>query len=154
MERRVRTVQELRQQHDQQEHRGQDGAVGLPRLRREGLTGQVVTILKRYILAERLPAGWRLPPERNLADALNVSRTVLREALSHLIGEGILDRPSPRALRVAEFDRARVANELAPIEGDDRRMRDLIELRVIIERGSQRPRTTGSPPSIARSSRR
>lgn len=113
-----------------------DGDLLLPRLRRQSLTGQAVTILKRYIVAERLQAGQRLPPERHLADALNVSRTVLREALSQLIGEGILYRQSPRTLCVAEFDRTRAAADLAPTEGDEGGMRDLIELRVIIEIGA------------------
>jgi GntR family transcriptional repressor for pyruvate dehydrogenase complex len=113
-----------------------EGDLVLPRLRRQSLTGQVVTILKRYIVVERLQPGQRLPPERHLADALNVSRTVLREALSQLIGEGILYRYSPRTLCVADFDRTRAATNLAPTGGDEGGMRDLIELRVIIEIGA------------------
>jgi GntR family transcriptional regulator, transcriptional repressor for pyruvate dehydrogenase complex len=108
----------------------------LPVLRREHLAARVAMILRRYIVVERLPAGHQLPPERRLADWLNVSRTVLREAISRLIGEGILYRPSPHALCVAEFDRGRLAAEVALIGDETVEGRDLVELRVVIELGA------------------
>jgi GntR family transcriptional repressor for pyruvate dehydrogenase complex len=108
----------------------------LPALRRENLSARVALILKRYILAERLEPGHRLPAERRLADWLNVSRTVLREALSQLIGEGILERPTPHALCVAAFDRGRLAAEASVVGGEASEARDLMELRVVIELGA------------------
>ena len=108
----------------------------LPALRRESLSVRVAQILKRYILAERIESGDRLPSERRLADWLNVSRTVLREALNQLIGEGILYRPSAHALCVADFDRSNLASELVSLIEQDAEVRDLIELRVIIEIGA------------------
>ena len=110
-------------------------AMAPPMPRRQNLAARVAVILKRYILAERLPPGHRLPSERRLADWLNVSRTVLREALSQLIGEGILSRVSPHALCVADFDQGRVAAEVSLI-GDEAEVQDLIELRVVIELGA------------------
>jgi GntR family transcriptional repressor for pyruvate dehydrogenase complex len=104
--------------------------------RHQGLSERVAQILKRFILAEPLEAGERLPAERRLADALNVSRTVVREALSQLIGEGIVVRRSPRAIAVAEFDRGRLAADLALVDAEVAEMRHLIELRVIIEIGA------------------
>ncbi len=112
-----------------------DSAV-LPALRRQNLSARVSLILKRYILAERLDPGHRLPAERRLADWLNVSRTVLREALSQLIGEGILERPTPHSLCVAAFDRARLAVETSMLGDEAAETQDLIELRVVIELGS------------------
>jgi GntR family transcriptional repressor for pyruvate dehydrogenase complex len=107
-----------------------------PVLERGSLAGRVALILKRYILTEGLAPGHRLPPERRLADWLNVSRTVLREAVIQLIGEGILHRPSPHTLSVADFDRHRVASELSNLGEDDAETRDLVELRVILEIGA------------------
>lgn len=111
-------------------------AVQLPSLQRETLAIRVATILKRHIMSEGLEPGTALPPERRLADALSVSRTVLREALSQLIGEGLIERRSARALCVAPFDRDRLTAELASGGAAEAETRDLIELRVIIEIGA------------------
>jgi GntR family transcriptional regulator, transcriptional repressor for pyruvate dehydrogenase complex len=110
---------------------------GLPRARpRQNLAERVAIILKRYIIAERLEPGHRLPAERRLADWLNVSRTVLREALGALMDEGILFRPSPYVLAVADFDRAALIRELSLIADDETEAQELIELRVILELGA------------------
>ena len=93
-------------------------------------------ILKHYILSQGLQTGDRLPPERQLAEALNVSRTVLREALSRLIGEGVICRATPRKLQVAAFDRTRVSTELAGMREEETSLQSLIELRVFVEIGA------------------
>ena len=103
---------------------------------RDSLADQVVTILKRYILVEQLEPGARLPAERHLAHTLNVSRTVLREAQSRLIGEGVLERRSPRILQVAAFDPETVAASLAPFDERTTRFLDMMEIRYILEVGA------------------
>jgi GntR family transcriptional repressor for pyruvate dehydrogenase complex len=103
---------------------------------RVNLADRVATILRRYIVVEQLPAGSRMPPERQLADTMNVSRTVLREAISRLIGEGLLERASPRTLIVGDFDRTRVAAALSPIDEEESEFRDLMEVRIIMEIGA------------------
>jgi GntR family transcriptional repressor for pyruvate dehydrogenase complex len=110
--------------------------IELPVPRRENLAASVAKLLKRYVLVERLEAGYRLPSERRMADALQVSRPVLREALSQLIGEGILVRHSPRSLRVADFDRVRVGGEVGSVDDADAEMRHLVEVRVVLEIGA------------------
>ena len=107
-----------------------------PLIRAENLSVRVATILKRYILAEQLEPGHRLPAERRLADWLNVSRVVLREALSQLMGEGLLESPSPYILCVASFDRAKLAAELSGLDHEDAEANDLIQLRVVLELGA------------------
>lgn len=109
--------------------------IQLPPARRQNLPVSVTKMLKRYILLKRMAPGDRFPAERKLAEALNVSRTVLRESLSQLIAEGILVR-TPRTLQVAEFDRSRLAAEFLPIDIDDPEVRDLMELRAIVEIGA------------------
>lgn len=108
----------------------------VPLLQRQNLAGRVVLILKHFILDQGLAVGDRLPAERQLAEALNVSRTVLREALSQLIGEGIVGRATPRRLLVADFDRARVAAELVGLREEGAALQHLIELRVFVEIGA------------------
>lgn len=103
---------------------------------RDSLADQVVIILKRFILVEHLEPGARMPPERHLANTLNVSRTVLREALSRLIGEGLLVRTSPRILQLAQFDPEVLATSISPLSDREMRFRDLMELRYILEMGA------------------
>ena len=103
---------------------------------RESLAGRVVVILKKFILTEPIVTGERLPAERQMADRLNISRTVLREALNQLIGEGILARPTPRILVVADFDRRAVAATIDSLDTGDIELRDLMQLRYILEVGS------------------
>lgn len=109
-------------------------SIGAPA--RDSLADQVVTILKRYILAEPLEPGSRLPAERHLANTLNVSRTVLREAQSRLLGEGLLERRSPRILQVAEYDAEALAASLLPNDERATSFVGLMEMRYILEIGA------------------
>lgn len=118
------------------EHFERLDSLSLPALQRQNLSERVVAILKHLILHQGLQTGDRLPPERQLAEALNVSRTVLREALSELIGEGIVQRATPRKLEVAEFDRGKVSAELAGMREEEGSLQNLIELRVFVEIGA------------------
>ena len=108
----------------------------LPSAPRESLSSRSATILKRYLLSGELRPGDRLPPERRLAEALNVSRTVLREAINQLVGEGLILREASRSPVVAEFDRVRLAHEMSLLEGGRAEISDLIELRVLVELGA------------------
>ena len=60
-------------------------------VRRHSLRREVEQILRRYIVSAGLAEGDRLPPQRDLAEYLQVSRTVVREALSSLESQGIVD---------------------------------------------------------------
>lgn len=79
---------------------------------RESLSSRSATALKHYLLTQRLEPGDKLPPERQLAEALNVSRTVLREAVNQLVGEGLVRREPSRSPTVTDFDRRQLAAEL------------------------------------------
>ncbi|MBE9603790.1 FadR family transcriptional regulator [Acetobacteraceae bacterium H6797] len=52
----------------------------------------VLTLLQAYLAQAHLPADGRLPPERELAEALGVSRGDLRKALAAMEAEGQLWR--------------------------------------------------------------
>ncbi|MGN6562652.1 MAG: FadR/GntR family transcriptional regulator [Thermomicrobiales bacterium] len=109
-------------------------AIEFPTAQRQTLASQVAAILKGHILQAPLAAGTLLPAERYLAESLNISRTTLREALSQLLGAGVLERTPSGALQIADFDRAKVAGELNAIGSDD--VYDLNVLRFIIEVGA------------------
>ena len=57
---------------------------------RKDLTGEIYRQLRRAILDGRLPSGGRLPPTRELARRLNVSRTTVTVAYDRLTGEGFI----------------------------------------------------------------
>lgn len=60
-------------------------------LARPRLYEQVVERLREYVRAEGLKAGDRLPPERDLADRLGVSRTSVRQAIVALEVQGLVE---------------------------------------------------------------
>lgn len=63
---------------------------------RSGITELVVQRIKELLTRGELKAGSRLPPERELAEMLNISRPSLRTALKALSVMGII-RAKPGA---------------------------------------------------------
>lgn len=57
---------------------------------KERLVDRVVEELERLIISGDLEPGAKLPPERQLAERVGVSRTVLREAVRILVTKGLL----------------------------------------------------------------
>ncbi len=58
---------------------------------KERLVDRVVNELEELIVTGELEPETRLPPERDLAEQLGVSRTVLREAVHILVTKGLLE---------------------------------------------------------------
>ena len=56
-----------------------------------GLVDRVVNEIQRVIVSGELELGMKLLPERDLADQLGVSRTVVREAVRILVAKGLLE---------------------------------------------------------------
>lgn len=114
-------------------HRGYDG---------RGLHGEIVEALGRRIIAGEVKQGSTLDVAE-LEGELDVSRTVLREALRVLKAKGLVDaRPKRGTFVRARADwrlldpdvlRWRVAGR-----ADDRFLNDLAELRLIVEPASAR----------------
>jgi len=55
------------------------------------LADRVSEALMRKIVGDELPAGAQLPSEQMMANSFGVSRTVVREAISRLKSEGLID---------------------------------------------------------------
>lgn len=101
----------------------------IPRPR--SISGEVGAYLERLIETELRP-GDKLPPERELAESLDVSRTSVREALQLLEQRRLVDRRPGRGTVVLEPDRRvrALADELDPAA---RQRADVAELRAMIE---------------------
>ena len=67
---------------------------------RRSLSAETADKLRELILLEKLPPGMHIP-ERDLAEALGISRTPMREALRILEAEGLVDHTPTRRSRVA-----------------------------------------------------
>ena len=60
------------------------------------LADRVTEALMRKIVGEELPAGSQLPSEQRMAQSFGVSRTVIRESISRLKSEGLIDTKQGR----------------------------------------------------------
>lgn len=125
------------------------------------MSAAVVEQIRARIRSGKLAAGDRLPPERNLAAQLGVSRTIVREALRELQSAGLVDLPARAnagavitrptgkrigerlgdmllvdALQVADVSEARIVLELSLVEIVCKRAsdEDLSALRAICDR--------------------
>jgi DNA-binding FadR family transcriptional regulator len=62
---------------------------------------RLIAAFERQILTGRLPAGSRLPTEHELCDQLNVSRSVIRDAMRALVARGLVTVRQGRGMSVA-----------------------------------------------------
>jgi GntR family transcriptional repressor for pyruvate dehydrogenase complex len=106
-------------------------------LSRVNLANQATEAIKRFILQERLESGDQLPSEKDLSEALAVSRNIIREALTTLVAEGIIVKQSGKGTFVREFDREHVSATLSTLIGQRRiSARELDEFRIALEIGA------------------
>jgi GntR family transcriptional repressor for pyruvate dehydrogenase complex len=78
-----------------------------------GLVDRVVEEIQRVIVNGHLELGMKLPPERELAEELGVSRTVIREAVRILVVKGLLEtRPGVGTL-VRQVTRDQIVEPLS-----------------------------------------
>jgi len=98
-----------------------------PRRRPRGLVMEIVGSLDREIRGGQLPVGNKLPTEAEIMHRFDVSRTVVREALSRLQASGLVETrhgigtfvslPEPAGnFRIASQDFATVADVIAVLE--------------------------------------
>ncbi|MFU8895131.1 MAG: GntR family transcriptional regulator [Gammaproteobacteria bacterium] len=84
-------------------------------IQRVNLRDQVRNELVEWLADGRLPPGQRLEEER-ISKALGVSRTPLREALTSLAGDGLVEAVPRRGFRVPQLSLERV-RDLCPVVG-------------------------------------
>ena len=93
------------------------------------LTDRVTEMLLEEITSGDYQVGEVLPPEQIIATRMGVSRTVLREAVSRLKGDGIVQSKQGRGLTVMQTARPSVLRMQAADIGDADQVLRIVELR-------------------------
>ncbi|NUS93282.1 MAG: FadR family transcriptional regulator [Nocardia sp.] len=105
------------------------------RRRARSVSAEVAAHLEKLIVNGELRAGDRLPPERELAASMNISRSSLREAMFELEAKKLVERRQGRGSTVADIPRAasELYGNLADLDGElgyATELRDLVEPRI------------------------
>lgn len=95
---------------------------------RRTLAEEIRRQIQQQILDGILPAGTRLPSERQLCEEFGVARTSVREAIQGLISVGLLERRGNRVHVTEELPSVR-----AETDGRATQVHDLFEVRRLIE---------------------
>ena len=108
----------------------------MPLINKSTLVDDVENHLINYLVENGFKPGDQMPKEIELAESLGVSRSVIREALSRLRMLGILKSYKRRGLEVATPDiLIGLDRVIIPQILDQKTMKDLFELRLILEMG-------------------
>lgn len=100
------------------------------------LVDQVEMRLREYFIEENLQPGDPLPKESDLADAMGVSRTALREALARLKTLGLIESRRNRGIILTQPDiLGSIERVLEPTFLDTTTLQDVFELRLVLELG-------------------
>lgn len=92
--------------------------------------------LREYLKKKSFRPGDALPKELELAEALGVSRNVLREALSRLRMLGMIETKKKRGMVLARPDiLGTFERVLDPLIIDTETLQDIFELRLVLETG-------------------
>lgn len=92
--------------------------------------------LREYLKKKAFKPGDALPKELELAGALDVSRNVVREALSRLRMLGMIETKKKRGMILAEPDvLGGFERVMDPLILDQKTLKDLFELRLVLEMG-------------------
>ncbi|GAB3915683.1 GntR family transcriptional regulator [Larkinella terrae] len=100
------------------------------------MTDRVENILREYFTENAFKPGDALPNEMEIAQKLNVSRNVVREALSRLRMLGMIEARPRRGMIMAQPDLlAGIEKVLNPFILSKSNQNDIFELRLILEMG-------------------
>jgi GntR family transcriptional regulator, transcriptional repressor for pyruvate dehydrogenase complex len=92
--------------------------------------------LVNYFIENKLKPGDSVPTEMELSEALNVSRTVIREALIRLRMIGLIESKRHKGTVITNPDLlALFRKSLNPYILDDSTLKDIFELRLVLEIG-------------------
>lgn len=100
------------------------------------LVDKVETRLVNLLQQQRLKVGDSIPKELELAERLGVSRTVIREALTRLRLMGLVETKKKKGTVITSPDIFRnLSKSLNPYILDDETLKDIFELRLVMEIG-------------------
>ncbi len=103
-------------------------------IRVKRISDQVYEQIRDLLFRGQLKTGERLMPERELAQAMGVSRPTVREAINKLVTMGFLEHRQGQGTFVRSLDSQRENNPLAAIiQGPEASLEDLLEVRMGLE---------------------
>lgn len=97
------------------------------------ISDQVFEQLRELIFRGELKPGEQIMPERELADALGVSRTSVRDAIRKLVVMGFLEQKQGQGTFVRGSDAIRKSPLAVAMENQDASLTDLLEVRMGLE---------------------
>ena len=98
------------------------------------VSDQVFEQIRDLVFRGQLKPGEQLMPERDLAQALGVSRPTVREAIHKLVAMGLLEHRHGQGTFVRSAEAQRENNPLAAvIEGHEATLEELLEVRMGLE---------------------
>jgi GntR family transcriptional regulator, transcriptional repressor for pyruvate dehydrogenase complex len=98
------------------------------------VSDQAYEQIRDLIFRGQLKPGDQIMPERDLAQALGVSRPTVREAIKKLVTMGLLEHRQGQGTFVRSTDSQRQSNPLAAVmEGHDASLEELLEVRMGLE---------------------
>jgi GntR family transcriptional regulator, transcriptional repressor for pyruvate dehydrogenase complex len=106
-------------------------------LQRRSVTNDAIRLIKEMILSGRLGPGDRLPAERELSEAMGVSRPTIREAIRSLIAMHILEARHGAGTFVSSLS---IEELLRPLQFvfalSESGLQELFEVRLLLEPGA------------------
>jgi GntR family transcriptional repressor for pyruvate dehydrogenase complex len=97
------------------------------------ISDQVFDQLKELIFRGEMKPGEKIMPERELSDALNVSRTSVRDAISKLVVMGLLEQRQGQGTFVRSMDSIQNNPLAVAMDAQDATLEDLLEVRMGLE---------------------
>lgn len=98
------------------------------------LTDRVFEALAQLVRGADYPPGARLPAEKSMAERFGVSRTVIREAVSRLKSDGLVESRQGSGVFVLEHDRKEAHFRIDPSVMDSiQSVQQVVELRLSLE---------------------
>ena len=98
------------------------------------ISDQAFEQIRDLLFRGQLKTGEQIMPERELAQALGVSRPTVREAIKKLVTMGFLEHRQGQGTFVRSIDSQRENNPLAAmIEGPEASLEELLEVRMGLE---------------------
>ncbi len=108
----------------------------LPKLVHLTQVDKIELSLQEYFKKENFMPGDPIPKEIELADAMGVSRTAIREAISRFKTLGIIESRKNRGMVVSRPDILNnMERVLTPQLLDDETMKEIFEMRLVVEMG-------------------
>lgn len=97
------------------------------------ITDQVFDQLRELIFSGEISPGEKIMTERDLSEALNVSRTSVREAINKLVALGFLEQRQGQGTFVRSLDQAVKIPLATVMEVQEASLVDLLEVRMGVE---------------------